>query len=92
MKKNHQEFRSLMRGTRVVKCIITLSNGLHKTIRFTSDRFVFVFSAVRSRCRDLFLTERYERIFREYELIASDCRSFKFLSEQTGQELITLSV
>lgn len=81
-----------IRTTAIFRCIVTLSNGFHKTVRMTIDKVARMAAAVR-QLRDMpWLTDRYSEMFDELEINPKDFVSCKFINERTGESYLELAV
>lgn len=74
----------------IFKCIVTLKNGLHKTVRFAIDKVQMMVVAVRSVQRFSLLNDRYRKFLLDLEINPYQIKSCKFLNERTGKEFLSL--
>ena len=79
-----------VRDNDIFKCIVTLKNGMHKTVRFAIDKVQKMVVAVRQVQRFSMLSDRYKNFLAEYEINPYQIQSCKFLNERTGEELLSL--
>jgi len=91
MKKN------VLKTTAYFRCIVTLQNGFHRTLRLSIDKVAKFVAAIRQLVAIKnfdapWLTERYENFFKEIELCPADFLAAKFINERDGSELLSLSV
>lgn len=69
------------------RCIVTLKNGAHKIMRMTKDVMARLTYGFRRSQTDPWLCKRYEDIFRQFELKASEVAKMLFINEYTGERL-----
>lgn len=69
------------------KCIVTLSNGAHRIVRMTKDVMAKLVYAFRRKQSDPWLTERYEDVFKKFELLPSQVVKLLFINEWTHERL-----
>lgn len=81
MKKN------VFKTTAMFRCVVTLRNGAHKIVRMTVDVMAKLTYAFRRKQSDPWLTERYEDVFRQFELLPSQVVKLLFINEYTGERL-----
>jgi len=77
-----------LKTTAIFKCIVTLKNGLHKTVRMTVEKVTTFFTALRMLKESPWLTSRYEEFFREIGIDFRDISHCKFINERTRDVLI----
>jgi len=80
----------LFKTTAIFKCIITLKNGAHKTVRMTIDKVASVTCAVRDLKSIGLVSKRHIEILKELEIQAYQIAECRFINERTGQELLSL--
>lgn len=89
-KKVSKEMRSIFQSTAIFKCVINLSNGMHKVVRLTIDKVAQLTAAIRELRNSPWLTDRYMKFFDDMEVdyrLVSGCR---IKNEQTGAILIEI--
>lgn len=89
MKKRNVMMR---RNSAIFRCVVTLKNGFHKTLRLTIDKVAKMCAAVRQMRELPWLTERYEQFFEKYGIVPSEFSSAKFINERTGDELVSIAL
>ena len=57
-----------LRTTAIFKCIVTLKNGFHKTLRMQVNKVAQLVAALRQLKQMPWLNNRYESLFREYDI------------------------
>ncbi len=79
-----------MKTNAIFKCVVTLSNGMHKVVRMAIDKVARMAAAVRQLKEQPWLTRRYDELFKELEILPEEFVSCKVINERTGEELLTL--
>lgn len=74
----------------IVRCIVELKNGLHKTVRVAVDKFRMMFMAVKQLQGFPFITDRYRNFLRELEINPYQIQGCKFINERTGELFLSL--
>lgn len=74
----------------IVRCIVTLKNGMHKTIRFAVDKFRMMFAAVKQIKVVPLLPDRYRNFLTELEINPYQIDGCKFINERTGEMFLSL--
>lgn len=80
----------IIRTTAVFKCVVTLSNGMHKIVRMTIDKVAQFAAAMRELRNSPWLTARYEKFFESIEVDFRQIKSCKFINERTMETLIEI--
>lgn len=85
----------IRRNSAIFRCVVTLKNGLHKTLRLTIDKVAKMCAAVR-QMRELpelsWMNERYSQFFDKYGIVPSQFSAAKFINERTGEELVSIAL
>lgn len=79
-----------MRTTAIFKCVVTMSNGMHKIVRMTIDKVAQFAAAMRELRNSPWLTQRYERFFESIDVDWRQVKSCKFINERTMETLIEI--
>ena len=74
----------------VFKCIVKMSNGMHKVVRMTIDKVATFAAAMRCLRECPWLTRRYEDFFSELGINYRNVESCRFINEWTGEELLSI--
>ena len=80
-----------MRTTAIFKCVVTLSNGMHKIVRMTIDKVAKLCTAFRQKKEMPWLQKRYDEFFGELGIRPNEFVSCRFINERTGEELLSLA-
>ena len=90
MTKRRFLFLNDVRDNDIFKCIVTLKNGMHKTVRFAIDKVQKMIVAVRQIQRFPFLSDRYRDFLYGLEINPYQIESCKFINERTGELFLSL--
>jgi hypothetical protein len=74
----------------IVRCIVTLNNGMHKTVRLAVDKFRTLFLAIKQALGFPFLQDRYRNFLTELEINPYQIDGCKFINERTGELILSL--
>lgn len=80
----------MIRTTAIFRCIVTLKNGLHKTVRMTVEKVAKMCAALHQLKESPWLTARYEQFFLEIGIDYRYVAGCKFINESTGETLIEI--
>lgn len=90
MTKRRFLFLNDVRDNDIFKCIVTLKNGMHKTVRFAIDKVQKMIVAVRQIQRFPLLSDRYRDFLYDLEINPYQIESCKFINERTGELFLSL--
>lgn len=88
MKKSNQA--EVIHENDIVKCIVELKNGLHKTVRVAVDKFRMMFMAVKQLQVFPFLADRYRKFLTDLDINPYQIQGCKFINERTGELFLSL--
>jgi len=82
--------KKLFATNAIFRCIVTLKNGFHKTLRLTIDK-VAMFNAAFKQVKEVgLLNARYTEFMKKIELNGYEIKSCKFFNERTGELFLSL--
>lgn len=74
----------------IFRCIVTLKNGFHKTLRMTIDKVATFNAAFKQVKENGLLSSRYVEFLKAMDLNGYDIQSCKFINESTGELFLSL--
>ena len=82
--------KRILRTTAIFRCIITMQDGFHKTVRMTVDKVAKMCSALKELRESPWLTRRYEDFFHEIGIDFRQVARCKFINERTNEVLLEI--
>lgn len=90
MKKRRFLQDEVVRENDIVRCIVVLTNGMHKTLRFAVDKFRTLLAAIKQATTFPLLSDRYRDFLCENGLNPYQISGCKFINERTGELILDL--